>query len=62
MRAEGWEELVVDFNLIDLLSDEVSKTFKLADCRDLELSDLSVFKLVLVTVSSNLVYIKCTFF
>ncbi|KAF8798054.1 hypothetical protein BYT27DRAFT_7203757 [Phlegmacium glaucopus] len=43
MKAEGWEELVVDYNLIPLLSYEVSRTFKLMDCQDLELSDLSVF-------------------
>ena len=61
MKAEGWEELVVDYNLITLISDEISNTFKLIDCRDLELSDLSVFKSV-VAISSNFVYINCTFF
>lgn len=47
MKTEGWEELVMDYNLITLLSDEISKTFKLIDCRDIELSDLSVLKSVL---------------
>jgi len=46
MKALGWEELVLDYNLIPLLSHEVSKTFRLTDCQDLELSDLSVFKSV----------------
>ena len=55
MKAEGWEELVVDYNLIVLLCNEVSKTFKLIDCRDLELSDLSVFKSVLVVISFNFI-------
>jgi nuclear pore complex protein Nup133 len=55
MKVEGWEELVVDCNLIALLSDEISKTFKLIDCRDLELSDLSVLKSVVVAISCTLV-------
>ena len=55
MKAEGWEELVLDCNLIALLSDEVIKTFKLTYCQDLELSDLSVFKSVVVAVSSNFI-------
>ena len=46
MKTEGWEDLVMDYNLIELLSDEITKTFKLIDCRDIELSDLSVFKSV----------------
>ena len=42
----------MDYNLVALLSDEVSKTFKLIDCRDLELSDLSVFKSVAAVLST----------
>ena len=57
MKTEGWEELVADYNLIALLSDEISKTFNLIDCRDLELSDLSMLKSV-IAVSPNLVYTK----
>ena len=54
IKTEGWEELVVDYNLMALLSDEISKTFKLIDCRDIELSDLSVFKLVLCCFRPNI--------
>jgi len=46
MRFEGWEELVLDHDLIELLSGEVEKKFDVGNrdpSQDLELSDLAVF-------------------
>jgi hypothetical protein len=46
MDSEGLERLVLDYGLIDLLSEEVAKQFNVGDSdlrQDLELSDLAVF-------------------
>lgn len=47
MKSEGWEHLVLDYDLIDLLAEEVAKKFDVGDSdprQDLELSDLAVFR------------------
>lgn len=47
MRFEGWEDLILDYDLIALLSQEVERKFDVGNrdpSQDLELSDLAVFK------------------
>ena len=47
MKSEGWEHLVLEHDLVDILSEEVAKRFDVGDRdpkQDLELSDLAVFR------------------
>ena len=47
MKFEGWEHLILDNDLVELLSEEVSRRFDIGDHdaqQDLELSDLAVFR------------------
>ena len=47
MKSEGWGHLVLDHDLVDVLSEEVAKRFDVGDRdpkQDLELSDLGVFR------------------
>ncbi len=47
MKFEGWEDLILEHDLVEILSEEVAKKFDVGDRdprQDLELSDLAVFK------------------
>jgi len=47
VKFEGWENLILDNDLVELLSEEVSRKFDIGDHdpkQDLELSDLAVFR------------------
>lgn len=47
MKFEGWEDLFLEHDLVEILSEEVAKKFDVGNRdprQDLELSDLVVFK------------------